>query len=80
MWMPEREKKWDARHEDDKLWEAGIPNMIATVMKGVAAGQESREKERDMTAMMDHGGLEASQLADTMQQGGPEKGQQLQQH
>jgi hypothetical protein len=38
-WMQEREQKWDTRHEDDKLWGAGITNMIATVMKGVAPGQ-----------------------------------------
>jgi len=32
-WMQEREQKWVARHEDDKLWGAGITNMIAKVMK-----------------------------------------------
>jgi hypothetical protein len=46
-WMQEREQKWDARHEDDKVWGAGITNMIAKVVKGVAPGQEAREKDRD---------------------------------
>ena len=78
-WMQEREQKWDTRHEDDNLWGAGITNMIAKVVKGVAPGQEAREKERDKTASMDGGGLEASQHADTTQEGGPEKHQQLQQ-
>jgi hypothetical protein len=36
MRMQEREQNWDARHEDDKLWEAGITSMIAKTMKGVA--------------------------------------------
>jgi hypothetical protein len=31
-WMQEREQKWDARHEDDKLWAAGITDMIAKIM------------------------------------------------
>jgi len=78
-WMQEREQKWDARHKDDKPWGAGITNMIAKVMEGVAPGQEARGKERDKTAGMDGGGLEASQHADTMQEGGPETRQQLQQ-
>jgi hypothetical protein len=42
-WRQEREQKWDTRHEDNKLWGAGITNMIAKVMKGVAPGQEARE-------------------------------------
>jgi hypothetical protein len=78
-WMQESEQKWDTRHEDDEQWGAGITNMIAKVVKGVAPGQEAREKERDKTARMDGGGLEASQHADTTQEGGPEKHQQLQQ-
>jgi len=53
--------------------------MIAKVMKGVASGEEAREKERDKTARMDGGELEASQHADTTQEGGQEKHQQLQQ-
>jgi len=53
--------------------------MIAKVMNGVAPGQEAREKERDKTAWMDGGGLEASQLTDTTQEGGPEERQQLRQ-
>jgi len=66
--MQEREQKWDARHEDDKLWGAGITNMIAKVMKGVAPGQGVREKERENAARMDSGGLEASQHADTTEE------------
>jgi hypothetical protein len=77
--MEERGQKRDAPHEDYKLWGAGIANMIAKVMKGLAAGQETRDNERDKTAGMDSGGLEASQHADTTQEGGPEKRQQLQQ-
>ena len=48
-------------------------------MDGVAPGQEGRGKERDKTARMDGGGLEASQHTDTTQEGGPEKHQQLHQ-
>jgi hypothetical protein len=40
--------------------------MIAKTMKGVAQVQEEREREREMTARTDGGGLEASQHADTM--------------
>jgi hypothetical protein len=79
MWMQKREQKWDARHEDDKLWGARVTNMITNVMNGVASGQEAREKHRDKTAGMDGGELEASQHADTTQEGGPEERQQLQQ-
>jgi len=71
-WMQEREQKLDACHEDNKLWGAGITNMIAKVMEGVAPGQEAREKERDKTSKLDGGGREASQHADTTQKGGPE--------
>jgi len=79
-WMQsEREQKWDARHEDEKLWGVGITNMIAKVMKGVAPGQEVREKDTEMTARMDGGGLEASQHADTTQEERPEQRQQPQQ-
>ena len=78
-WMCEREQKRDARQEDDKPWGAGITNMIVKVMKEVAPGQEARDKERDETAGMDSGGLDASQPADTAQEGGPEKRQQLHQ-
>ena len=46
-WMQEREHKWDACHEDDNLWGAGITNMIAKVMKGVAPGQEVRQKKKE---------------------------------
>jgi len=76
--MQEREQKWDARHEDDKLWGAGIMNMIAQVMKGVAPGQQVREKERGKAARMDCGGLEASLHADTTQEEGTEERQRLQ--
>jgi len=78
-WMQQREQKWDARYEDDKVWGAGITNMIAKTMKGVAQGQEEREREREVTARTDGGGLEASQHADTMQGEGPNEGQQPQQ-
>ena len=77
--MQKRKQKWVARHEDDKLWGMGITNMIPNIMQGVGRGHEARENERDMTAVMDGGGLEASQLADTMQKAGPEKHQELQQ-
>jgi len=73
MWMQEREQKWDARHEDDKLWVVGITNMIAKVMKGVAPGQEVREKDTEKTASMDGRGLEASEHADTTREEGPEQ-------
>jgi len=78
-WMQEREQKWDARHEDDKLWGAGITNMIAKVMKGVAPGQEVRETDREKTARMDGGVLEASQHADTTREVGHDQRQQPQQ-
>jgi len=78
-WMQEREQKWDARYEDYKVWGAGITNMIAKTMKGVAQGQEEREREREVTARMDGGGLEASQHADTTREEGPTEHQQPQQ-
>jgi len=78
-WMQERKENGDAHHVDDRLWGAGIPNMTTKVIKGVVPGQEVREKERDETAGMDGGGLEASQHAHTTQEGGPEERQQLQQ-
>ena len=71
--------KVECHHEDDKVWGAGITTMIANIMKGVAPGQEARKKERDQTARMDGGELEASQNSETPQGGGPEKRQQLQQ-
>ena len=77
--MQEREQKWDTRQVDDTLWGDGITNMIATVMTGVAPGQEARGKERDKTTRMDGGGLEASQHADTTQERGQEKLQQRKQ-
>jgi len=76
-WMQEREQKWDSRHKDDNQCEAGLTNMIATVVKGVVPGKEARGKERENTARMDGCGLEASQHADASQEGGPEKHQQL---
>jgi len=75
----EREQKWDSRHEDNKLWGAVSTNMIPKIMKGVAPRQKVREKVRDKIAKMDSEGLEASQHADTTQEGGPETHQQLQQ-
>jgi len=78
-WMPEREQEWEARHEDDKLWGAGIKHMIAKVMKGVAPRQEEGDKEREVTVRTDSGGIEATQHADTTREEGPERRQQLQQ-
>jgi len=77
-WMEEREQKWDARYEDDKVWGVGITNMIAKTMKGVAQGKERREREREVTARTNGGGLEASQHADTTRKEGQEERQQLQ--
>jgi len=54
-------------------------NMIANTMKGVPQGQEGREREREMTARTDGGGLEASHHADMMREEGPKERQQLQQ-
>jgi len=78
-WMQGREQSWDARYEDDKVWGAGITNMIAKTMKGVAQGQEERGREREATARTDGGGLEASQHADTTREEGPEERQLPQQ-
>jgi hypothetical protein len=55
-WMTEREQKWDTHDKDDNMGAAGITHMIATVVKGVAQCQDTREKERDKTARMDGGG------------------------
>jgi len=79
-WMQERKQTWDARYEDDMVWGAGITNMIAKTMKGVEHGQEEREKDREVTARMDSGGLGTSQHPDTTQEQGPEEHQQPQQH
>ena len=51
--------------------------MIAKTMKGVVQGQEGREREREMTARTDSGGLEASQHTDTTREEGPEERQHL---
>jgi len=75
--MQERERKWDTRHEDDKLWGAGVTIMIAKAMKEVVLGLEVREKGKEKIAMMDGWGLEASHLADTMLEKGQEMRQQL---
>jgi hypothetical protein len=40
MWMQQREQQWEARHEDDKVWGAGIKNMIAKTLNRLAQGQE----------------------------------------
>jgi len=73
--MQAREQKWHTRHEDDKLWGAGITNMIAKIMNGVAAGQEARGNERDETKGTDGGGPEASQHADMTREEEPERRQ-----
>jgi len=76
-WMHEGEQTWDAHHQDDMVWAAGITNIIIRVIKGVAPGQEAREKQRDKTAKMDGRGLEASRHSGTTQEGRPVKRQQL---
>jgi hypothetical protein len=53
--------------------------MIAKVMKEVVPGQEASENERDNSAKMVGGALEASTHAVTIQEGGPENRQQLRQ-
>jgi len=73
--MREREQKWDTHHEDDKLWDEGITNMIAKTMKVLAEGQEGRENVGQMTATTASGGHEASQRADTTREEEPEKRQ-----
>jgi len=78
-WMQEREQKWDARYEDDKVWGAGITNMIAKTMKAVAQGQEEREREREVTARTDGGGLEAPQHADMTREDEPKEPEEPQQ-
>jgi len=78
-WMQEREQKWDDRHEDNKVWGAGITIMIAQTMNGVVQGQDWREREREMSARTDSGGMEASQHADTTHVEGPEECPQPQQ-
>jgi len=78
-WMQEREHICDTRHEDDRLWGAGITDTLTKVMNRAPPAQQASEKERDKSARMDGRGLEASQHADTMQEGGPENHQQLQQ-
>jgi hypothetical protein len=40
LWMQEREQRWDAHYEDDKVWGACITKVTAKTMKGVAQGQE----------------------------------------
>jgi len=79
MLMQQSEQKLDARYEDDKVWGAGIMNMIAKTVKGVAQCHQERETEREVTARRDGGGLEASQHADTTRDDGPKERQQLQQ-
>jgi len=41
-WMHETEQRWDAQHEDDKQWGAGITTMISKVMIGVPPGQNGK--------------------------------------
>jgi len=78
-WLQEREQKSDTRHKDDNQSVAGITIIIGKVIEGVAPGEEVREKERDKTARMESGGLEASQQAHSTQERGPEKLQKLEQ-
>ena len=78
-WIEEREQKWEARYEDDTVWVAGTTNMIAKTMNGVGQGQEGRDRDTEVTAKMDRGGLQASQHADTTRPEGPKERQQPQQ-
>jgi hypothetical protein len=78
-WTQKREHKWDAHYVGNKLWVAGIANMIVKIRKGVARGQEGREKQREGTVRTDGGGLVASQYADTTREEGQEQCQQPQQ-
>jgi hypothetical protein len=45
-WMQEREEKWEASHEDDKLCGAGIMNMIPKTMKAVVHSQRGGRKNQ----------------------------------
>jgi hypothetical protein len=69
--MHEREQKRDACYQNDKVWVAGVTNMIAKTMKRAAEGQEEREREREVTATTEGGGLKASEHADMMREVGP---------
>jgi hypothetical protein len=77
--MQEREQMSDSRCEDDKVWWAGITNLIAKTIKGIGQGREERERDREATARTDGGGLETAQDADTTREEGPEECQQPQQ-
>jgi len=62
----------------------GILDMAVKILAGAkiggaAPGQEVRDKERDKSARLDGGGLEASRHADTTQERKPKKRQQVQQ-
>jgi hypothetical protein len=56
-----------------------ITNKIAKIIKVVAQGQVEIERERQLTARTDSGGLEASQRADTTREERPKEHQQPQQ-
>jgi len=53
--------------------------MIGMITKGVAQGQEERERERKVTARTDGGGVEDSPHADTIREEGPKDREQPQQ-
>jgi hypothetical protein len=55
-WMQEKEQKWNARYEDEKVRGTPITNIIRKTMKEVPQGQEEREKKREVTAKTDGGG------------------------
>jgi len=38
MWMEDRERKWDVRHEDNVLLERGIMDMVTKILAGARAG------------------------------------------
>jgi hypothetical protein len=60
MWMQDRVQNWDAGHEDDMLWGAGITNRITEVINREAAGPEVKQKDTDETAGKECMGLEPS--------------------
>jgi hypothetical protein len=73
-WLEEKEKKWDAYHQDDLLWGEGITDMVAKAVAATERGQ--KEESRVDTEGV---GLEASIHADLTQTGGPEEPEERQQ-
>ena len=73
-WLEEKEKKWDAYHQDDQLLGEGIIDMVA---RAVAATEQGHKEERRTDT--DDVGLEASIHADRTQTGGPGESEERQQ-